>query len=181
MPAAMPIYTLKGREPRFDSADCFIAPTASVVGSVRFGAHSSVWFNVVVRADDELITIGERSNVQDGSVLHADPGRPLVLERNVTIGHKVMLHGCRVAEGSLIGMNAVLLNGARVGSGTIIGAGALVAEDKEIPSGVLAIGSPARVVRELTAEEREGLLKVAEIYVRRSARYRAELTPFQAA
>lgn len=174
----MPIYSLTNRQPRFLSAECFIAPTASVIGSVQFGAHSSVWFNAVVRADDELITIGDRSNVQDGSVLHADPGKPLVLEANVTIGHKVMLHGCHVGAGCLIGMNAVLLNGARIGAGSIIGANSLVAENKEIPSGVLAIGSPARVVRPLTADEQQGLLKVAEVYVKRSARYRAELAPF---
>jgi carbonic anhydrase/acetyltransferase-like protein (isoleucine patch superfamily) len=175
----MPIYTLKDRQPRFESAEWFIAPTASVIGSVTFGHQANVWFNVVIRADNELITIGERTNVQDGSVLHADPGKPLVLEADVTIGHKVMLHGCRVGAGALIGMNAVLLNGAKVGAGSILGAGALLAENKEIPEGVLALGAPARVVRTLTAEEKDGLRMVAENYVSRAARYRAELAPFQ--
>jgi carbonic anhydrase/acetyltransferase-like protein (isoleucine patch superfamily) len=174
----MPIYTLKNRQPRFASADWFIAPTASVIGEAIFGDRANVWFNVVIRADNETITIGDRTNVQDGSVLHADPGKPLVLEHDVTIGHKVMLHGCHVSAGSLIGMNAVLLNGSRVGPGSILGAGSLLAENKVIPEGVLALGSPARVVRVLTAEEREGLREVADNYVQRAARYRQELQPF---
>ena len=176
----MPIYTLKDRQPRFESAEWFIAPTASVIGSLTLGHQANVWFNVVIRADNELITIGERTNVQDGSVLHADPGKPLVLEADVTIGHKVMLHGCRVGAGSLIGMNAVLLNGARVGAGSILGAGALLAENKEIPEGVLAMGAPARVVRPLSRDERDRLLMIAENYVARAARYREELAPFEA-
>src|SRR5205085_1475859 len=138
---------LKDRQPRFPAAQWYVAPTAAVIGSVVLGRQSSVWFNVVIRGDNELITVGERTNIQDGSVLHADPGKPLLLGANVTIGHKVMLHGCEVCDASLIGMNAVLLNGAKVGAGSILGAGSLVPEGREIPAGVLALGTPARVVR----------------------------------
>jgi carbonic anhydrase/acetyltransferase-like protein (isoleucine patch superfamily) len=175
----MPIYTLKDRQPLFESAEWYVAPTAAIIGSVTVGHQANVWFNVVVRADNEAISIGRRTNVQDGSVLHADPGKPLVLGENVTIGHKVMLHGCLVGDGALIGMNAVLLNGAKVGAGSIVGAGSLLAENKEIPPGVLALGSPARVIRPLTQDEKDNLAMIAEGYVRRAERYRAELAPFQ--
>ena len=171
----MPVYTLKDRKPQFGAEYPFIAPTATIIGSVNFGNQASVWFNAVIRADGENITIGERTNIQDGSVLHADPGQPLVLGANVTIGHKVMLHGCRVEDGSLIGMSSVLLNGSKVGAGSILGAGALLAEGKEIPGGVLALGAPARVVRRLSDEEQQALLLIAEGYVKRAAHYRSEL------
>jgi len=174
----MPLYSLKDRQPRLPAGDWYIAPTAAVIGSVVLGRQANVWFNVVIRGDNELITIGECTNVQDGSVLHADPGKPLVLGANVTIGHKVMLHGCEVCDGSLIGMNAVLLNGAKVGAGSILGAGSLIAEGREIPPGVLALGTPAKVVRQLTPEEQAGLLRIAQGYVERAARYRSELAPF---
>jgi len=171
----MPVYTLKDRKPQFGAQHPFIAPTAAIIGSVALGNQASIWFNAVIRADGECITIGERTNIQDGCVLHADPGQPLVLGANVTIGHKVMLHGCFVADGSLVGMSSVLLNGSKVGSGSILGAGTLLAEGKEIPGGVLALGAPARVVRELSAEEQQGLLLIAEGYVQRAAHYRLEL------
>jgi carbonic anhydrase/acetyltransferase-like protein (isoleucine patch superfamily) len=174
----MPIYSLKDRQPRFPAGEWYVAPTAALIGSVVLGNQSTIWFNVVIRADNELITIGERTNVQDGSVLHADPGRPLVLGANVTIGHKVMLHGCEVGDGSLIGMNAVLLNGSKVGAGSILGAGSLLPEGREIPPGVLALGAPARVIRPLTPEDQAGLLVIAEGYVARGVRYRAELAAF---
>jgi len=121
------------------------------------------------------VRIGAGTNVQDGSVLHVDPGYPLALGNKVTVGHKAMLHGCTVGDGSLIGINSVVLNGARIGRGTLIGANALIPEGKEIPDGVLVVGSPGRIVRELKPEERAGLLKIAEGYVERSRRYRTEL------
>ena len=171
----MPIYKLGELQPHFAPGQRFVAPGAAVIGSVKVGRDASIWFNVVIRADNETITIGERSNIQDGSVLHADPGKPLVIGANVTVGHKVMLHGCEVADGSLIGMNAVLLNGSRVGAGSIVGAGALLPEGKEIPSGVLALGAPAKVVRQLTAAEKDELLAIADGYVSRAARYLSQL------
>jgi len=171
----MTIYRLGDLEPRFASAEHYVAPTAAVIGSVVLGHQASVWFGAVVRGDNALITIGDRSNIQDGCVLHVDPDQPLAIGANVTVGHKAMLHGCEIAEGSLIGINAVILNGARVGPGSIIGAGSLVAEGKQIPPGVLALGSPARIVRELTAEQRRKLLALAEVYIEKSERYRAGL------
>ncbi len=168
----MPIYTLGDRRPIFVSEEWFVAPTAAIIGTVMLGHQASIWFNVVVRSDREIISIGERSNVQDGSVLHADPGFPLRLGRNVTIGHKAMLHGCSIGDGSLIGMNSVLLNGAGVGTGSIVGAHSLIAEGKVFPDGVLIIGSPGRVVRELKQEEKDCLLGIADGYVKRAQTYR---------
>lgn len=173
----MPIYTLGDRRPVFESAEYYVAPTAALIGSVTLGHQASVWFNVVVRSDREIIRIGERSNIQDGSVLHSDPERPLVIGSNVSVGHKAMLHGCSIADGSLIGMNAIILNGAKIGPASIIGAGALVAEDKEIPGGVLVLGAPGKVVRELRQEEKDWLLRIADGYVQRADRYRRELQP----
>ncbi|MSQ69676.1 MAG: gamma carbonic anhydrase family protein [Betaproteobacteria bacterium] len=171
----MPIYKLGDRSPVFVSEEWFIAPTAAVIGTVTLGHQASIWFNVVVRSDREIITIGERCNVQDGSVLHADPGFPLRLGRNVTIGHKAMLHGCSIGDGSLIGMNSVLLNGASIGSGCIVGAHSLIPEGKVFPDGVLILGSPGKVVRDLKQEERDFLLGVAEGYVKRAQTYREGL------
>src|SRR3974390_1039702 len=118
----MPIYRIGNRRPRSAASAAYIAPDASVIGSVEFGRDASVWFHTVIRGDSERIVIGERTNIQDGCVLHADPGGPLLLEANVTIGHQVMLHGCRVGAGSMIGMSSILLNGSRVGAGSILGA-----------------------------------------------------------
>ena len=142
---------------------------------MAIGGQASIWFNVVVRGDSELITIGERSNVQDGSVLHADPGFPLVLGRNVSVGHKAMLHGCTVGDGSLVGINSVVLNGASIGRSALIGANALVPEGKSIPDGVLVLGSPGKVVRELSQAEKDSLLEIAEGYVRRARLFREQL------
>jgi carbonic anhydrase/acetyltransferase-like protein (isoleucine patch superfamily) len=135
----------------------------------------NVWFQVVIRAENDRIHIGEGCNIQDGSVLHVDPGYPLTLARHVSIGHKVMLHGCSVGEGTLIGINSVIMNGAKIGRGTLIGANTLIPEGKEIPDGVLVIGSPGKVVRELKQEDREYLLKIATGYVERSKMYRRQL------
>ena len=138
-------------------------------------ANVSVWFNVVIRADDDSVHIGEASNIQDGSILHVDPGYPMILGRQVSIGHKVMLHGCTVGDGALIGINSVVMNGAKIGPGSLIGANTLVPEGKEIPEGVLVIGSPGKIVRDLTPEERENLLRMARGYVERSRLFKTHL------
>ena len=175
----MPIYRIRDRKPQFAAHAAYIAPSAAVIGSVEFGRDASVWFHTVIRGDSERIVIGERTNVQDGCVLHADPGDPIVLGANVTVGHQVMLHGCRVGDGCMIGMSSVLLNGSKVGAGSILGAGSLLAEGKEIPEGVLALGAPARVVRKLRPEEQRSVIEIAERYVERARQYRSELVPVE--
>jgi carbonic anhydrase/acetyltransferase-like protein (isoleucine patch superfamily) len=172
--ANVPIYSLGERKVEFRGREWFVAPTASVIGSVVLGNEANIWFNVVIRGDNELITIGERVNIQDGSVLHADPGFPLTLAREVSVGHKAMLHGCTIGEGSLIGINSVVMNGARIGKGSLIGANTLIPEGKVIPEGVLVVGSPGKIVRDLKPEEREFLLTIAADYVERSRQYKAE-------
>src|SRR3954468_12160142 len=171
----MPIYSLGERSVQLTGDRHFIAHDATLAGSIALDNDVSIWFGVVIRADNEQITIGEATNVQDGSVLHVDPGFPMQLGRNVTIGHKAMLHGCTVGDGTLIGINTVILNGARIGAGSLVGANSLVAEGKEIPPGVLAIGSPAKVVRELKPEQIAGILKIADGYVARSRLFKASL------
>lgn len=171
----MPIFSVGERKVRFAGDHHFIAHDATLVGDISLAADVSVWFQVVIRAENDAIRIGEGSNIQDGSVLHVDPGFPMTLGRNVTVGHKAMLHGCTVGDGALIGINSVVMNGARIGAGSLIGANALVAEGKEIPEGVLVLGSPGKVVRELKPEERAFLLKIASGYVERSKMYRREL------
>lgn len=153
----------------------FVADTAALIGNVILEAHASVWFGAVLRGDNEPITIGTGSNVQDGVVMHTDPGFPLTLGANVTVGHMAMLHGCTVGDNSLVGINAVVLNGARIGRNCLIGAGALVPEGREIPDGSLVIGSPGKVKRELTADEIAGLTRSAEGYVAKAQRYVAGL------
>jgi len=157
--------------------DSWIAPQAVVVGNVHLHAGASVWFNAVVRGDNEPIVIGEGSNVQDAAVLHSDPGSPLTIGKGVTIGHHAMLHGCTVGDHTLIGINAVVLNGAVIGKHCIIGANALVTEGKQIPDGSLVVGSPAKVVRELSEEQRQGLEENAAHYVANAVRFAAGLTP----
>jgi carbonic anhydrase/acetyltransferase-like protein (isoleucine patch superfamily) len=171
----MPAFSIGQRQPRFIGANHFIAHDATLVGDITLENDANVWFQVVIRAENDRIHIGEGCNVQDGSVLHVDPGYPLTLARNVSIGHKVMLHGCSIGEGTLVGINSVVMNGAKIGRGTLIGANSLIAEGKEIPDGVLVLGSPGKIVRELKAEEREFLLKIATGYVERSRMYRKEL------
>jgi carbonic anhydrase/acetyltransferase-like protein (isoleucine patch superfamily) len=158
-----------------------VADNAVVIGSVLLENNASVWFNAVLRGDAELITVGENSNVQDGAVLHTDPGCPLVIGRNVTIGHKVMLHGCEIGDNSLIGINAVVLNRAKIGRNCLIGANALITEGKEIPDNSMVLGSPAKVVRQLTEQEVAGLALSARHYVENARRFRDGLTPQQAA
>lgn len=155
--------------------ESFIAPNATIIGDVELGNNSSIWFNVVLRGDSDKITIGEESNVQDGSVLHCDPGYPLTLGKGVTIGHKAMVHGCTVGDYSLIGINAVILNGAKIGKHCLIGANALVPENMEIPDGSLVVGSPAKIKRQLSEQQQIGLEKSAAHYVKNGQRYLAEL------
>ena len=168
------IYALDDRAPTFHG-DYFVAQNAAVIGTVVFGNNANVWYNVTIRGDNEVITLGENVNVQDGSVLHTDSGVPLVLERNVSVGHLVMLHGCTVRENSLIGIGAIVLNRAVVGRNCLVGAGCLIPEGKTIPDGSLVLGVPGKVVRALTPEEIALNTWIAEHYVERSARYRQGL------
>jgi carbonic anhydrase/acetyltransferase-like protein (isoleucine patch superfamily) len=153
----------------------WIAPGASVIGSVTLENNASVWFNAVVRGDNEQITIGENSQVQDGAVLHADPGFPCTLGKNVSIGHLAMVHGCTVGDGTLVGIKSVILNGAVIGKNCLIGANALVGEGKVIPDGSLVIGSPGKVARKLTDEEIARINATAGNYVNRFKRYQSGL------
>ena len=153
----------------------WIAPTAAVIGKVRLDAGASVWFNAVLRGDNELIHIGENSNVQDGTVMHTDMCSPLTLGKGVTVGHNAMLHGCTVGDHSLIGIGAVILNDAVIGKHCIIGANALITEGKHIPDGSMVMGSPGKVVRELTAEQKSGLEANAGNYVHNAQRYAQQL------
>ena len=168
------IYALEEREVT-TLGDYYVAPNASVIGSVVLGHNASIWFNCVVRGDNDVITIGENCNIQDGSVLHTDEGIPLTLDRNVSVGHQAMLHGCSVGENSLIGINAMVLNRAVIGRNCLIGANALITEGKEIPEGSLVVGQPGRVARQLTDHERHGLLEISKHYVEKLRRYRDSL------
>ena len=155
----------------------WVAPTATLIGKVRLQAGANVWFGAVLRGDNELIDIGENSNVQDGTVMHTDMGWPLTLGKGVTVGHNAMLHGCTVGDYSLIGIGAVILNGARIGKHCIIGANALVPEGREIPDGSLVVGSPGKVVRELTPAQQQLLEASAAHYVHNAQRYARDLAP----
>jgi carbonic anhydrase/acetyltransferase-like protein (isoleucine patch superfamily) len=157
--------------------DSWVAPTATLIGKVKLEAGASVWFGAVLRGDNELIHIGENSNVQDGTVIHTDMGSPLNIGKGVTIGHNVMLHGCTVGDYSLIGINSVILNGAKIGKYCIIGANSLIGEGKEIPDGSLVMGSPGRVVRELTDGQKKMLEASAAHYVHNAQRYARDLAP----
>jgi carbonic anhydrase/acetyltransferase-like protein (isoleucine patch superfamily) len=173
----MPVYELgEGFKPILPaSGEYWIAPTAAVIGRVKLERNASIWWGATLRGDNDLIAIGENSNIQDGSVLHTDGGIPLTIGKNVTVGHKVMLHGCTIGDGALIGINSVILNRAKIGAGSLVGAGALITEGKEFPGGVLIIGSPARVSRELKPEEKAMLDRAAEHYVANWQRYAREL------
>ncbi|MCY1405308.1 Protein YrdA [compost metagenome] len=155
--------------------DSWVAPNAAVMGKVRLEAGSSVWFSAVLRGDTEWIHIGENSNVQDGTVMHADSGTPLVIGKNVTIGHNAMLHGCTVGDNSLIGINAVVLDGAKIGKYCLIGANTLIPPGKEIPDGSLVMGSPGKVVRELTEQQKKTLELSAAHYVHNAKRFARDL------
>jgi carbonic anhydrase/acetyltransferase-like protein (isoleucine patch superfamily) len=169
----MSLYALDGVAPELpEDGDFWVAPGARVMGAVTLKAGASVWFNAVIRGDKERITVGAGSNIQDGAVLHADPGVPLTVGAGVTVGHKAILHGCEIGDGALVGMNAVILNGARIGSECLVGANALVTEGKSFPDGWMILGAPAKAVRELTAEERAGLRASAERYGENMRRFR---------
>ncbi|MBQ6655803.1 MAG: gamma carbonic anhydrase family protein [Ottowia sp.] len=170
----MALYEVAGRSPQV-AQTAWVADSAQVMGRVRLAAGASVWFGCVLRGDVDDISIGEESNIQDGSVLHVDPGAPLHVGARVTVGHKAMLHGCTVGDESLIGIGAVVLNGARIGQHCLVGAGALVTEGKEFADGSLIVGAPARVVRQLTPEEIEGLRHSAQHYVENAERFRTTL------
>lgn len=170
----MAIYELNGDAPLIaDSA--WVADSAQVMGNVTLAADASIWFGAVVRGDTETIRVGQRTNIQDLSVLHADVGMPLTVGDDVTVGHKVMLHGCTIGDGSLIGIGAIVLNGAKIGKGCLVGAGSLVTEGKEFPDGSMIMGTPAKVVRQLTPEQLQGLLQSAEHYVSNARRFRTGL------
>ena len=170
----MAIYSIGDRHPGL-GRDVWIAPNATIIGDVRLGDNASVWWNAVLRGDNDTITIGAGSNIQDGSVLHVDAGVPMTLGANVTVGHLVMLHGCTVGEQSLIGIKTVILNHAVIGRHCIIGANSLIPEGKEIPERSLVVGSPGKVVRELRDDEVARLQRSAQGYVANAQRYLAGL------
>jgi carbonic anhydrase/acetyltransferase-like protein (isoleucine patch superfamily) len=171
----MAIYAFEGVEPSIH-ADAWIAPGAHVIGDARLAAGSSLWFGAVIRADNTPILVGERSNIQEGAMLHSDPGVPLTIGADCTIGHHAVLHGCTLGDRVLVGMGAIILNRAVIGDDCLIGAGALVTEGKIFPPRSLIVGSPARAVRELDATTRAGLLLSAHSYAERQRRFRAALT-----
>jgi len=164
----VPIYKLEGVAPEIHPS-AFVAPSADLTGRVSVGARASVWFGVVARGDTESIVVGAGSNVQDGAILHADPGFPCTLEENVTVGHRAIVHGATCKKGSLVGMGAIMLNGSSLGESAVLGAGALLGEGKSVPAGMLAVGIPARVVREVNTPEN------AEHYQELGQRYKSSL------
>jgi len=166
----MAIFELDRNAPQL-SEGAWVAESAEVIGKVELHKNASVWPKVVIRGDNDLIQIGEGSNVQDASVLHTDPGYPLLIGKHVTVGHKVMLHGCVIGDGSLIGIGAVILNGAKIGKNCLVGAGALVTEGKEFPDGSMIIGSPAKAIKTLSPEQIAGVEDIAVRYVKNAQRY----------
>ena len=177
MSLAGSLYTLDGQGVELRGGGHYVAPGATLIGRVILEDRATVWFGAVIRADNEPIVIGAGSNVQDGAVLHADPGFPLTLGASVTVGHMAMLHGCTVGDGSLVGIKAVVLNGATIGRDCLIGANAFVPEGKVIPDRSLVIGSPGKVVRSLTDDDIAMLRRAAGVYVANAARYRDGLRP----
>jgi carbonic anhydrase/acetyltransferase-like protein (isoleucine patch superfamily) len=171
----MPVYELDGAKPEI-ADDCWIAPDAVLIGKVRLLKGASIWFGAVLRGDNEWITVGEDSNVQDHSIIHADPGQPVTIGRGVTIGHRVIVHSASVGDHSLIGMGAILLNRAQIGAGSLVGAGALGTEGKQFEDGRMILGAPAKAMRELTAEQAAGIRNSAEIYVANARRYASGLS-----
>lgn len=171
----MPIYRLGEHAPQLQEG-VWVADTATLIGDVRLGKNVSIWFGAILRGDNDPITIGENTNIQDGSVLHTDDGVPLDIGANVTVGHKAMLHGCTIGEGALIGINAVVLNRAVIGKHCLIGANSLIPEGKVIPDRSLVCGSPGRIIRELTDHEISRLQASADSYVNHALRYQTQLT-----
>ena len=170
------IYKLGEHEVEITGEDFYVAESASVIGKVRLANDTSVWFGAVLRGDNESITVGENTNIQECAVIHTDPGFPCILGSNVTIGHQAMLHGCQVGDNSLIGINAVVLNGAKIGRNCLIGANALVTENQEIPEGSLVIGSPAKPIKQLTTAQIQKLKESAEHYVTRFKKFKRDLS-----
>ncbi|WP_205230412.1 gamma carbonic anhydrase family protein [Azospira oryzae] len=170
----MPIYKIDQKTPQI-AASAWVAPNATVIGDARLGDNVSIWWNAVLRGDNDPIHIGANSNIQDGSVLHTDEGVPMHIGANVTVGHMVMLHGCTVGDNSLIGIGSVILNRAVIGKHSIVGANTLIPEGKVFPDGVLIVGSPGKVVRELSEEEKARLQKSANHYVDNARRYASRL------
>ena len=170
----MAIYSLEDTLPSV-AAGAWVADSAQVIGAVELGVNASIWFGAIIRGDTETIRIGEGSNIQDGSVLHADVGKPLTVGKHVTVGHQVMLHGCTIGDESLIGIGAVVLNGAKIGKNCLVGAGSLVTEGKEFPDGSMIMGSPAKVVRELSLEQIEGLRRSSMHYIENAHRFQSGL------
>lgn len=170
----MSLFLLGEKRPQIDPS-AWIAPNATVIGDVRLAANASIWWNAVLRGDNDPISIGENSNIQDGSVLHTDEGVPMTIGANVTVGHLVMLHGCTVGDGSLIGIGSIVLNRAVIGRSSIVGANTLIPEGKTYPDRVLIVGSPGKVVRELTDEEVARLQASAMHYVDNARRYQRQL------
>ena len=171
----MALYELDGMAPELPSDFSFVAENATVIGKVRIGSDVGIWFNAVLRGDNEMIDVGARTNIQENAVLHTDMGFPLTIGEGCTIGHKAMLHGCTIGENSLVGMGATILNGAVIGKNCLIGAGALVTEGKEIPDCSLVMGSPAKIIRTLSEEQQARLVMSAEIYVKNFKRFKAEM------
>lgn len=174
----MPAYALENRLPVLPAAGRFwIAPDAHVIGSVTLGDEVGIWFGAVLRGDNEPIVLGARTNVQEGAVLHTDPGSPIRIGDGCTIGHSAIVHGCTIGDNSLIGMGAVILNGAKIGANCLVGAGALVTEGKEFPDQSLIVGSPARAIRTLDSAAVAGLRRAADVYVANWRRFAAGLKP----
>ncbi len=172
----MTIYALAGISPKLDETS-WVAPSADVMGNVELGAQASVWFGAVIRGDNDVIKIGARSNIQDNSVVHTDHGFPLLMGEGVTVGHKVMLHGCKIGDNSLIGIGSTIMNGAVIGKNCIIGAHALITEGKVIPDNSLVMGAPGKVVKTLSDSQVAMLQMSAEIYVQNAARFSRDLKP----
>ena len=169
------IYALDGQAPVLEGNGHYVADNATLIGRVRLKHQASIWFNAVLRGDNDWLEVGERINIQDGAILHTDPGIHLVVGDGVTVGHRVMLHGCRIGDNSLIGIGSTLLNGAVVGRNCIVGAHSLLTENKEFPDGSLIMGSPARIARSLNDEEIANIGWSADIYVRNAQRFSEQL------
>jgi carbonic anhydrase/acetyltransferase-like protein (isoleucine patch superfamily) len=172
----MAIYELDGQAPELPAdGNYFIADTATVIGKVRLLTSASVWFGAVLRGDNEWIEIGEGSNVQDNSTCHTDPGFPLMIGKNCTVGHNVILHGCTIEDGALVGMGSIVMNGAKIGRGSVVGAGSVITEGKQFPEYSLIIGAPARVVRTLESDQVEKMGGAARSYMRNGPRFKKGL------
>lgn len=169
------IYSLGDKRLTKVSDEYYVAPNASLIGAINLGNNSSIWWNAVIRADNEPITLGDNTNIQDSCVLHTDPGFPIKIGANVSVGHKCMLHGCTIGEGSLIGIGSIILNGAKIGRNCLIGANSLITEGKEIPKNSLVMGSPGKVIRNVDDKAIAMMARNIKSYVNRAVRYKAEL------